>query len=465
MSHAADFINDRWPAGDPRIPPLVADWFGPQDWIWSSPPPPGRRVAFVTSRLPRLVDPHGAFLTGLRSALEHVRTAGRTIVVSHGTANSDLVLRHAIRERTPVMLFHIDRSRGRRAGREMHVADFETLAHGVVSVGRPAAASVAVSRDAFVAPEIEQTPERDRAAIAWADDVFVLQLRTAGNLHRLLRHRLQTPRGNLWLVDLPGLQSRTARAELLGLGAKLWSPSVDVATNNASASPTRSTAPSIDAIQHSTTVTQQSLLPCSDAVGWDFLTHTTRACLGPWPGQSHDDYLDSLLDARSDADHSPLAALAQIVSQRRLVASDRAIRQGHRVVSFTAVPLAEISQLRVFRSHRGRWDFDPYGICIRRRWLEERGAKPVIYTGNSDWKRLPDAEQPFFQYVRHLDSTKTPGDMRTPGIDWSLEREWRHVGDVDLSRLAVGDAMLFAPTTEAARKLLEISPWPVTVLA
>jgi hypothetical protein len=307
-------------------------------------------------------------------------------------------------------------------------------------------------------PEIERTPERDRAAIAWADEVLVLRLRTGGNLHRLLRHRLQFADANVWLVNLLGLQSRNARGELLGLGAKLWMPTDlrSEISNLKSQIPRQETS-----IANRATL----VLPPPAADAWNFLTHTTRACVGPWPGQSCEEYLDSLLDARPDADHAPLAALMRIVSQRRLIASDHTIRQGHRVVSFTEVPLAEISQLRVFRSHRGRWDFEPFGICIRRRWLEERGAKRVIYTGNSDWKRLPDSEQPFFQYVRQLDSTKTPRAGESLGIDWSLESEWRHVGDLDLTTLPAADALLFTSTAEAARKLLEISPWPVTVLA
>jgi hypothetical protein len=283
-----------------------------------------------------------------------------------------------------------------------------------------------------------------------------------------MRLRLKISPANVRLVDLPGLQSRKTRDELLDLGAKLWTPSETTADDNSFSAPPTPPTPfvrSADPNQISIIANQQSPSPFPSADAWSFLTHTTRACVGPWPGQSREDYFDSLLDARPDADHSPLAALMRIVSQRRLIASDRTIRRGFPVVSFTAVPLVEVPQLRVFRSHRGRWDFEPYGICIRRRWLEERGAKPAIYTGNSDWARLPDSEQPFFQYVRKLDSTRTPSDTRSPGIDWSLEREWRHVGDLDLSSLAADDAMLFAPTDAAARKLLEISPWPVTVLA
>jgi hypothetical protein len=55
--------------------------------------------------------------------------------------------------------------------------------------------------------------------------------------------------------------------------------------------------------------------------------------------------------------------------------------------------------------------------------------------------------------------------VRDPaGIDWSVEKEWRQLGDLSLDGLSHDDAILFVPTLEEARKLLEISRWPVTVL-
>ena len=46
----------------------------------------------------------------------------------------------------------------------------------------------------------------------------------------------------------------------------------------------------------------------------------------------------------------------------------------------------------------------------------------------------------------------------------NLEREWRHVGDVELNGLARNDAIVFVPSEAEAEMLLETSPWPVTVL-
>ena len=57
----------------------------------------------------------------------------------------------------------------------------------------------------------------------------------------------------------------------------------------------------------------------------------------------------------------------------RLIASSEFVRGETPVVSLTAVPLGEIRTLRTYRSHLSRWDFEPYGICIRRDWLQRRG--------------------------------------------------------------------------------------------
>jgi hypothetical protein len=304
--------------------------------------------------------------------------------------------------------------------------------------------------------ELSRTPQRDRATIAWADELIVLALRTRGNLHTLLRERLHRPGACVMLADLPGLQSRNARKDLMALGAEKWAaPAASPVRQVSEQRPSHKAEPGDPA-----GLSDQRFVPCPTAGGWEYLTHTTRACTGSWPGQSQVDYLDSLLDGRSDADHSPFRTLVRIVRQRRLIASSRAIRGGFGVVSFTAVPLAELPGLHVFRPHRARWDFEPYGICISRNWLRQYGVRPVIYAEDAAWIRLSAGERPYFQHVRRPSPSLRPA----AGLDWSVEQEWRHVGDLDLSALAPNDAILFVPTAGEARMLLEFSPWPVTVL-
>ncbi|MES2788564.1 MAG: hypothetical protein V4719_03010, partial [Planctomycetota bacterium] len=198
-------------------------------------------------------------------------------------------------------------------------------------------------------------------------------------------------------------------------------------------------------------------LPRDDLV--PYLTHTTRACPGPWPQQTSEDYLDSVLDDRLGASHSAFHTLQRIVTQRRLIGSGRTIRGGYPMVSFTAAPVRELPGLRCFRTHRAHWDFEPYAISIRRDVLERRGVLPAIYGGESVWNDLTESQRPFFQF--RGDSADVAGGTRSH--DWSIEREWRHLGDLDLSDLQPDELTVLVPNAEAARCLQPYSPWPLTL--
>ena len=120
----------------------------------------------------------------------------------------------------------------------------------------------------------------------------------------------------------------------------------------------------------------------------------------------------------------------------------------------------ELPTLRQFRTHRSRWDFEPFGLCVDRQWLHDRGARPVIYGDEVTWQGLPDADRPFFQLTHPTDRAT---ESSAPAIDWSVEREWRHVGDLDLRELKPDQALVFVPRFEAAMRLADVSPWPITL--
>ncbi len=391
-------------------------------------------------------------MLGLRAALRRVRQEQAVLSIAVGCAGHEIVRRGAVRQASPVVCLHCC---------DLNVATAQTWAkRWRASLDRPSFVGVS---DLWILPHstlhsvaqpapptvLETLPERDRAAVAWADAVMVLALRAGGNLHALLRHRLSAGLGHVVLMDLADLQSRRARDELVELGASLC-PVPTVCDDNAPLGEAGG-APAVSS--------QAPIVPVPPATDWMYLTHCTRACAGPWPGQSNDDYLDSLFDASGDADHSALATLSRIVAQRRLVASSRTIRGRFNVVSFTAVPLDDLARLRVFRAHRSRWDFEPYGLCLRRDWLARRGARPVRYGSDADWHAAADSDRPFFQLVRS--STSAAGSR---AIDWRVEAEWRHVGDLDLSELPANDGFVFAPNQAEAERLARISPWPVCVV-
>ena len=68
------------------------------------------------------------------------------------------------------------------------------------------------------------------------------------------------------------------------------------------------------------------------------------------------------------------------------------------------------------------------------------------------WGSMPDAHKPFFQLAT--------GES---GIDWTVEQEWRGLGDLDLSELTPNDVILFVPDYESAKSLAEVTTWPITL--
>ena len=241
---------------------------------------------------------------------------------------------------------------------------------------------------------------------------------------------------------------------LVALGAQLWSPAEF--PDGLSKSPAPLHLATTKQARRGASRGGPPILSLTQVSVSDYLTHCTRHVAGPWPDQSVADYRDSLILDRADSDHGPLATLMRIVQQQRLLASAKAIRGGSHVVCFAAVPLPELQRLHQFRPHRGRWDFEPYGICIRTGWLRQRGARPVRYGEAELFEQLPESDRPYFQ-------RRTSGQHDQ--IDWSVEREWRHVGNVDLSDLLPDDAFLFVPTLTDAARLAPLSRWPIAVLS
>ncbi|MDG2381737.1 MAG: hypothetical protein P8N76_08680 [Pirellulaceae bacterium] len=135
---------------------------------------------------------------------------------------------------------------------------------------------------------------------------------------------------------------------------------------------------------------------------------------------------------------------------QRLIATCRMTRSPIKVVCFTEWSHDEIATRRLFRPHLSRWDFEAYGLCIDRKWLQQRAARPVIYGDEECWRQLSSHQRPFFQ----LSHSKC-------GVAWSVEREWRHLGDIDLRELTPQQAIVFVRFESEISAVSLESRWPV----
>ena len=422
----------------------VARWVGPRLIWWPRGVPPGRRVSIVSSRLGRLLERHRPWFAALRGVCRDLDADSELLTAARDTATAPYLTRCSELFRIPLLLWVLP---SRRQAMSRWWSSCRRIVH---SQNDPATLQwTAVLSPLLSSQPAEETPLRDRIVVAAANRIVACKIRSGGHIEQLVRRRLTEDAAatddRVLLMIGPGLIPDRLIVDLQQLGAETRS----VADELSFAAMRPHPAALLDA-RHAGRV--RSVEEVNTA---GYLIHCTRHAGGPWPDESVEAYQDALILGRAEADHSALSALARIAVQQRLLATSRAIRDRCSVVCFSAVDLKQIKKLRTFRAHRGRWDFEPYGICIRTDWLELRGARPVHYGDTTLWNQLPATEHPFFQ-------RRYAGSQHQ--IDWSVEREWRHLGDIDLSELPADAAFLFVPTLEEALQLDSSSRWPVVVL-
>jgi hypothetical protein len=154
-------------------------------------------------------------------------------------------------------------------------------------------------------------------------------------------------------------------------------------------------------------------------------------------------------------------SLIRILTQQRLLATDHLKRGQHPSVSFAKVPLLELLSRRKFRPHLGRWDWEPYGICIPVRTIERLGGRPVIYGDKDQWAQLDVTERPFFQSIGSSRANLSKNDDEN---SWESEREWRVPGDLYLAMIPFTEAIVFVPSMQEAVHLQRVSRFPILCL-
>lgn len=440
---------------------LCNRWLGERLCWWPNGVPDGRWIAMVSSRLGQRLDRRPEWFESLRAACAQIRSQQGVLLVGERTATGRFAERAAELFGMRALVVHGPRG-------QLNFSDWlqklpkwnrkersDKLFHVVVS---PPVSDAQQVNDA-----IRKLPINDRATIAWGDEIVVLHLRRRGNLELLLRDFLEQLGPFLPEVHL-ALGARflppEVAAELQRLGAKPWEIEKPVRSTAAGAGERPELQIEIPVaspilLKQCRVVSLKSFVADLPDRHWPYLTHCTRGPAGRWPEQTETEFLTELLQGQHLIPRSPLNALQRIVEQRLIRASAAAIRGKVPAVCFTEVPLTDIHLLREYQPQRKCWDFEPYGLCIRREWMVSRGTRQVIYGDDEDWRALTESDRPYFQFreTRH-------GRRRR---DWTQQREWRHIGDVPLSNIPADAVLLFVPDAAEATQLAAISPWPIVI--
>ncbi len=167
------------------------------------------------------------------------------------------------------------------------------------------------------------------------------------------------------------------------------------------------------------------------------LFHWTRASRDAWPDETRLDYYKAILESEQYP-RNAFHTLQNILATQRIYASTRHMPAGYSTVSFSGLPPREMAGLMKWRSRYREMSFEPYGIGIQRQWAMRNGIRPVEYLPTSRDK--PKGELWLRQSVGTIS-------------DWRNEDEYRHLSDLDLSRIPKDRLRAICFTSEEAAEI------------
>lgn len=432
------------------------------------------RIAILSSHLGKMATPPDAWLDRLREVIERAWQQRQWLLTTQG-ATLDAFLRGIARlQRGRVVRIRLPQARQRdaawrreirrritsRAGKDLREDAWEAYLSPPLELPGPPdpehgeARLCAVRDDSPTASASPPLPLGDAMLTLLADVVVLLAVRRDGRLRRVIDHgfsagMFQNRRVLIALGDQ--LVSASVARPWLDQGAIGWY----VSRRGAPTLPNHHRFPCHASASGAPTppATYMPVVPLPSKRD-RYLFHWTRSQPGPWPDQDNADYVRDLLWHPTRRDHSAAASLRRILTERRLVATSRLLCGGQPAVCFTARSLDEFPAARIFRPHQQRWDFEHYGIGIDRNWLQQSGARPVVYRSGQG------SANP-----RHGATFTQPSANRRGTIQWQTEAEWRLAGDLDLRSVPDDAAIVFVPNAFEASRIAPWSRWPIVTLS
>jgi hypothetical protein len=379
-------------------------------------------LAVFNSRKPRLISPDSKWLGALRFFFRSLDCREIAIAGSTGTLTYDMVGAMALRSGLPQLL----------------VAPFPLQA--AHPTGIPV---LSCMLDSVICSRKKTPICRDRIVAALANFHLVLEIRARGNLLAVLEeNQAKSPRPQ-FIFD-PGEPDASNAGNYVLLEKfpehahrfKLPLSSREDGTRSG-----RGEARSISGEAAERLCVKNAASPLLRLTG-NYLFHYTRACAGPWPGETYPEYLLDLFDGHPLSGHSALETLIRILQEGTIRAGARMVRGREAVISWSSHPPHELFVMRKWNRALVRWTVESYGIAVRRDILRSLGAKPAVYGGEQTYPRLTESERYRFQLSRS-----------GPAANWRVEREWRLRGDLAVGKLKPDEGFVFVQTKEEKAKI------------
>jgi hypothetical protein len=143
---------------------------------------------------------------------------------------------------------------------------------------------------------------------------------------------------------------------------------------------------------------------------------------------------------------SAYAILNKILHEEKLIGTSK-WTYGYNCVCFTEAPIREFvsifSRIETASIKEERPRYEPYGIAVSKKWLFQKGGRPVIYDDPASFDTFPDNLR--YRFV--------PYDPEQ-GIDFTWEREWRV--KTDFLMLDPKETLIIVPTSKEAFDIVKI---------
>lgn len=160
-----------------------------------------------------------------------------------------------------------------------------------------------------------------------------------------------------------------------------------------------------------------------------------------------DDLSDKLIHlVNKDSDEEPFNVLCKILEQNKLIGNIKYRRGSKKSICFSEAPINKIAQLIInsknSKNFERRLRYAPFGVMVSKKWLFEKGGRPVIYQTDEEYDLLP----PELQYKHVIFDLKNDKD-------YTWEREWRLKGNK--LELDPDNTTIIIPTRKYADMLIE----------
>lgn len=188
-------------------------------------------------------------------------------------------------------------------------------------------------------------------------------------------------------------------------------------------------------------IDESELNPDQKQISDSYLFHWTRTANEKWPDENWYDYYSSIL-SNDNYPRSAFDTLIHIIETKMIIASSKNIRGKQAVVSFSSEQPDGMYPMMRWRSRYHQMSFEPYAVGFQFESTDNKSILPVRYYNEDevidqtiDWRYQSEGKI----------------------TDWRSEKEYRHLGNFDFSKLTNDNLLIITRYKKEADQIKNLT--------